>query len=190
MRCHRCGHRNPEGSRFCVDCGAALARDQVANATGAMPANVGEKPELPPQAFAPPPTQAHPKAVEPLPAGAALLVVKRGPAAESRFVLDQPVITVGRQQDNDLVLDDVTVSRRHAEFHRRDQGFLVRDVGSLNGTYVNREPVAEASLVSGDEVQIGKFLLLYLTESPCDGTRRSLSWAPAADCWRPPLSPA
>jgi pSer/pThr/pTyr-binding forkhead associated (FHA) protein len=137
-----------------------------------MPASAGEKLELPPQALAPPPTQAHPNAVEPLPAGAALLVVKRGPTAGSRFVLDQPVITVGRQQDNDLVLDDVTVSRRHAEFHRRDQGFLVRDVGSLNGTYVNHEPVAEASLVSGDEVQIGKFLLLYLTDSPCDGTRR------------------
>ncbi|WP_304505866.1 FHA domain-containing protein [Blastococcus sp. KM273129] len=101
--------------------------------------------------------------IEELPAGAALLIVTRGPTAGSRFVLDRPMLTVGRHTENDIVLDDVTVSRRHAEFHRRDGGFVVHDVGSLNGTYVNREPVAEATLSSGDVVQIGKFGLLYLS---------------------------
>nr|WP_281256835.1 FHA domain-containing protein [Blastococcus aggregatus] len=112
--------------------------------------------------------QPHADAVEALSPGTALLVVKRGPNAGHRFVLDQPILTVGRQPDNDIFLDDVTVSRRHAEFHRRDSGYLVRDVGSLNGTDVNRKPVHEAPLTSGDEVQIGKFQLLYLSGTESD----------------------
>ena len=101
--------------------------------------------------------------MESLPAGSALLVVKRGPNAGSRFLLDQDVTTAGRHPDSDIFLDDVTVSRRHVEFHREGGGFSVHDVGSLNGTYVNREPVDVASLAGGDEVQIGKFRLVFLT---------------------------
>src|ERR1051325_6037439 len=81
-----------------------------------------------------------------LPPGMALLVVRRGPNAGARFLLD----------------DDVTVSRRHAEFHRDGGTFTVRDVGSLNGTYVNRERVESATLSNGDEVQIGKFRLVFI----------------------------
>jgi pSer/pThr/pTyr-binding forkhead associated (FHA) protein len=103
------------------------------------------------------------EALAALPAGSALLVVRRGPNAGSRFLLDADVTTVGRSPDSDIFLDDVTVSRRHAEF-RRDAGeFVVVDVGSLNGTYVNREPVDTAVLSTGDEVQIGKFRLVFLT---------------------------
>lgn len=101
--------------------------------------------------------------VEGLPAGAALLVVKRGPNAGSRFLLDQPVTSAGRHPDSEIFLDDVTVSRRHAEFRLEGDGFTVVDVGSLNGTYVNREPVDSAVLANGDEVQIGKFRLVFLT---------------------------
>jgi pSer/pThr/pTyr-binding forkhead associated (FHA) protein len=97
-----------------------------------------------------------------LPPGSALLVVKRGPNAGSRFLLDRPTTSAGRHPDSDIFLDDVTVSRRHAEF-RRDGDFVVVDVGSLNGTYVNREPVDTAVLANGDEVQIGKFRLIFLT---------------------------
>ena len=104
-----------------------------------------------------------PTGVDALPAGSALLVVKRGPNAGSRFLLDQEVTTAGRHPDSDIFLDDVTVSRRHVEFHREGGGFSVHDVGSLNGTYVNREPVDVASLAGGDEVQIGKFRLVFLT---------------------------
>ena len=101
--------------------------------------------------------------VDALPAGSALLVVKRGPNAGSRFLLDRSTTSAGRHPDSDIFLDDVTVSRRHAEF-RRDAGeFVVVDVGSLNGTYVNREPVDTAVLANGDEVQIGKFRLVFLT---------------------------
>ncbi|MFP5021803.1 glycogen accumulation regulator GarA [Pseudonocardia phyllosphaerae] len=106
--------------------------------------------------------------VDGLPAGSALLVVRRGPNAGSRFLLDVPTTSAGRHPDSDIFLDDVTVSRRHAEF-RRDAGeFVVVDVGSLNGTYVNREPVDTAVLANGDEVQIGKFRLVFLT-GPRDG---------------------
>lgn len=101
--------------------------------------------------------------VEGLPAGSALLVVKRGPNAGSRFLLDQPTTSAGRHPDSDIFLDDVTVSRRHAEFRQDEGEFQVVDVGSLNGTYVNREPVDSAVLANGDEVQIGKFRLVFLT---------------------------
>ena len=101
--------------------------------------------------------------VERLPPGTALLVVKRGPNAGSRFLLDQPTTSAGRHPDSDIFLDDVTVSRRHAEFRLGDNEFQVVDVGSLNGTYVNREPVDSATLSNGDEVQIGKFRLVFLS---------------------------
>ncbi|HEX2298225.1 MAG TPA: FHA domain-containing protein [Pseudonocardiaceae bacterium] len=101
--------------------------------------------------------------VEALPAGSALLVVKRGPNAGSRFLLDQSTTSAGRHPESDIFLDDVTVSRRHAEFRREGGEFVVVDVGSLNGTYVNREPVDTAVLANGDEVQIGKFRLVFLT---------------------------
>jgi pSer/pThr/pTyr-binding forkhead associated (FHA) protein len=97
-----------------------------------------------------------------LPPGTALLVVRRGPNAGARFLLDHDVTTSGRHPDSDIFLDDVTVSRRHAEFHRDGATFTVRDVGSLNGTYVNRERVEAATLASGDEVQIGKFRLVLI----------------------------
>jgi pSer/pThr/pTyr-binding forkhead associated (FHA) protein len=97
---------------------------------------------------------------ESLPAGSALLVVRRGPNAGSRFLL---VTTAGRHPESDIFLDDVTVSRRHAEFRREGGVFVVRDVGSLNGTYVNRERVESATLANGDEVQVGKFRLVFLS---------------------------
>lgn len=97
-----------------------------------------------------------------IPEGAALLVVKRGPNAGSRFLLDQPTTATGRHPESDIFLDDVTVSRRHAEFRKVDDHFEVVDLGSLNGTYVNREPKDTAVLSDGDEVQIGKFRLVFV----------------------------
>jgi hypothetical protein len=162
VTCTRCGHQNPEGSRFCAQCGSALSPERVGESTSIIPKvggeDSGEQAEVSEST-----ADAHAGAVESLPAGSALLVVKRGPNAGSRFLLDQEVTTAGRHPDSDIFLDDVTVSRRHVEFHREGGGFTVHDVGSLNGTYVNREPVDVASLAGGDEVQIGKFRLVYLT---------------------------
>jgi pSer/pThr/pTyr-binding forkhead associated (FHA) protein len=99
--------------------------------------------------------------IEALRPGTALLIVLRGPNSGARFLLDDAEVTAGRQPDSDIFLDDVTVSRKHAAFVRGDTGYVVRDAGSLNGTYVNREPIDEAALHRGDEVQIGKFRLVY-----------------------------
>ena len=101
-------------------------------------------------------------AIDALPGESALLVVQRGPNAGARFLLDADRTTAGRQPESDIFLDDVTVSRKHAEFIRRGATFVVRDVGSLNGTYVNRERVEAATLSNGDEVQIGKFRLVFV----------------------------
>jgi len=97
-----------------------------------------------------------------LPRGVGMLVVKRGTDDGIRFPIQAPIVQAGRHPESDIFLDDITVSRRHAEFVTRDQQTTVRDVGSLNGTYVNRARIEEARLSSGDEVQIGKFKLLYL----------------------------
>ncbi len=98
---------------------------------------------------------------EPLAPGMAMLVVQRGPNAGSRFVLEADVVTGGRHPDSDIFLDDVTVSRRHAQFVRTPEGYRVKDVGSLNGTYVNRHRIDDVLLHTGDEVQVGKFRLVY-----------------------------
>ena len=93
--------------------------------------------------------------------GTALLVVLRGPNTGARFLLDDDEVSAGRHPDSDIFLDDVTVSRRHAVFVREAEGYSVRDVGSLNGTYVNRTVVDEATLTAGDEVHIGKYRLVF-----------------------------
>jgi len=100
---------------------------------------------------------------EALPSDSALLVVKRGPNAGSRYVLDRPITSAGRHPGSDVFLDDIAASRRHAEFRRDNGEFRVVDTGSLNGTSVNHEPVQSAVLANGDEIQIGKFRLVFLT---------------------------
>ena len=89
--------------------------------------------------------------------------MKRGPNAGSRFLLDRPVTSAGRHADNNIVLDDVTVSQHQAEFRQEYRNFQVVDVDSLDGTYVNRELVDSAVLANGDEIQMGKFRLIFLT---------------------------
>lgn len=94
----------------------------------------------------------------------ATFVVKRGSKAGSRYLVAGAFTTIGRHPDSDIFLDDVTVSRRHAEVHRDGDAILLNDAGSLNGTYLNRTRIESSSLRSGDEVQIGKFKLLFLTD--------------------------
>ncbi|GAA2520546.1 FHA domain-containing protein [Rarobacter incanus] len=99
--------------------------------------------------------------VQALPDGTSILIAHQGPGSGSRFLLDTDAVTAGRSERADIFLDDATVSRKHAVFERADGGFRVRDVGSLNGTYLNRERIDAALLHTGDEVQIGKFRLTY-----------------------------
>jgi len=159
--CTQCGQQNPDDSKFCARCGAPLTIPATSGAPAVYQTTTISMTSVDA-------TEEHADdlddvAVESLPFGSALLVVKRGPNAGSRFLLDKDVTTVGRHPESDIFLDDVTVSRRHAEFQRHDGGFSVRDVGSLNGTYLNRERIEESPLAGGDEVQIGKFRLVYFT---------------------------
>ena len=98
-------------------------------------------------------------------------MVKRGTNAGARFLLDQAITAAGHQPNIDIFLDDITVSRQHAQFFRCvNAEFRVVDVGSLNGIFVNREPVDSAVLANGDEVQIGKFRLMFLSGPTTNGT--------------------
>ncbi|CAN5373388.1 hypothetical protein BH10ACT7_BH10ACT7_02430 [soil metagenome] len=100
-------------------------------------------------------------AIAALPSGSALLVVRRGPNVGARFLLDADVTTVGRHPEADIFLDDVTVSRRHAEFLRHGTAFEVKDLGSLNGTYFDGVRIEAGLLSDGAEVQVGKFRLTF-----------------------------
>jgi pSer/pThr/pTyr-binding forkhead associated (FHA) protein len=154
MYCTNCGHKNPEGSNFCSSCGTALREGEHADTTitfmpGELESDLEEEIHISP---------------EELEGGRGVLIVKRGPNAGSKFFLDSDATNIGRHPDSDIFLDDITVSRRHAEIRRGD-GFTLHDVGSLNGTYVNKERVEESPLHSGDEIQIGKFKLVFLSGS-------------------------
>jgi pSer/pThr/pTyr-binding forkhead associated (FHA) protein len=151
--CNNCGHRNPEGVNFCSSCGNALLTEGDDATITLHPADEsGETSD-----------EEHTATLVEIPHGAGVLVVTRGSNMGTRYLLGEHITRAGRHPESDIFLDDITVSRRHVEITHVDGGtFIIRDVGSLNGTYVNRERIDEASLLPGDEVQIGKFKLLYL----------------------------
>ncbi len=150
--CHNCGHRNPEGVNFCSSCGHALLADGDDATITLHPVDDSEAAEEQPDVTL----------VE-VPHGAGVLVVTRGPNIGTRYLLADTVVRAGRHPESDIFLDDITVSRRHVEISPAGGGtYALRDVGSLNGTYVNRERIDEVQLSPGDEVQIGKFKLVYL----------------------------
>jgi pSer/pThr/pTyr-binding forkhead associated (FHA) protein len=147
--CTQCGHRNAEGARFCAKCGHSLEEDITAKLSAVeIEDETGEEVFL---------------GLDELEPGQALLVVKRGPGAGSKFLIDKDEITAGRHPESDIFLNDITVSRKHMRLRREKGHFLVQDLGSLNGTYVNRELVEETQLANGDELQVGKFKLVFFT---------------------------
>ncbi|HET8562132.1 MAG TPA: FHA domain-containing protein [Marmoricola sp.] len=159
--CPQCGSQNADNARFCSQCGQRLApaaEGTPSETTATISFGAPSKAEQEEREAL---NEADAAAVDALPAGSALLVVQRGPGAGSRYLLDTDVVTAGRHPDSDIFLDDITVSRRHVEFRRESDSYHVHDVGSLNGTYVNRDRIDEVSLQNGDEVRIGKFRLIY-----------------------------
>lgn len=149
--CASCGHANSVDARFCSQCGTAIASgehtitipkvDPLQDAHGTEDDTIVSLADLAP--------------------GTAVLVVRSNPQAGERFVLGD-ITRMGRHPDSEIILDDITVSRRHAEIARSEAGFTVSDAGSLNGTYVNHERIdAPAVLGHGDEVQVGKFRLVF-----------------------------
>lgn len=154
--CSKCGHSNPEGSNFCGQCGVALSHPGSSTET----TRVIVVPEEDPRTLEISAEDAD--ALSTLPAGNALLIVTRGPDVGARYLLDQEIVTAGRSPKSHIFLDDITVSRHHAEFVMRDGQVTLVDKGSLNGTYVNRTLVDQAAVLRpGDEVQIGKFRMLF-----------------------------
>jgi FHA domain/zinc-ribbon domain len=154
MRCRQCGHQNESGANFCSSCGSPLPQDDE---TTMSLTELAERLELDEELGA---------ALAELPEGMGMLVVRRGPNAGSRFVLDSEVTALGRHPESDIFLDDITVSRRHAAVRRRATGgYEVADVGSLNGTYVDHERVDTAPLHHLADLQIGRFVLVFLVGS-------------------------
>ncbi len=153
IACPACGAENDIQNKFCGQCGALLTPDldhtgaitSVLGATSGSMTAVGEG------------------ANRSLLPGEAVLIVQRGPSQGAEFGLGgTDLVSLGRAPEAEVFLDDVTVSRRHAEIRRGAEGWSIRDVGSLNGTYVNRVRVDDQQLRGGEEIQIGKFRFMFL----------------------------
>lgn len=143
--CPECGFQNPEAANYCARCGAYLRRDEHGETTLSLgPDELSEDfvtTEL---------------------RGPALVVRAGGGRAGESFETSGPRTLIGRSPDCDVFLDDVTVSRRHAEIVREDDVYVIRDLGSLNGTFVNRSRIESSALSADDEVQIGKYRMTFL----------------------------
>jgi pSer/pThr/pTyr-binding forkhead associated (FHA) protein len=150
--CNQCGHRNPPESNFCSSCGSALDNLDDRTITFAAVDPLQDAAGMADDVVVP---------VGEIPRGAGVLIVRAGPQAGARFTLERDLTRLGRHPDSEISLDDITVSRRHADIRRSDDGYEVADSGSLNGTYVNQERIDRAVLHHGDELQIGKFRLVY-----------------------------
>lgn len=149
--CNQCGHRNPPESAFCSSCGSAL--DAGADRTITLAA-------VDPLQDAPGTDDDIVVTMSELPTDTAVLIVRSGAQAGDRFPLAAGITRLGRHPDSEIMLDDITVSRRHVEIERTPDGYVVSDAGSLNGTYVNQERTERAVLHHGDELQVGKFRLV------------------------------
>lgn len=154
--CNQCGHRNPPESAFCSSCGGVLDRisDQTVTIARTDPLQdaPGEADDIVVR-------------LADLPDDAASLVMRNGEEPGSALSLAAPLTRLGRHPDSEILLDDITVSRRHAEIERRGARYVARDAGSLNGTYVNGHRVDEVVLEHGDEVQVGKFRLIFFSKA-------------------------
>lgn len=149
--CNHCGHRNPPSSTFCSSCGAVL--DKPSLRTNVLPKTDPLLDGLLDDDNA----VVHAGEVDP---GEVMLVVRQGPEIGTRYTLHGDSVSVGRVPDNDIQLDDFTVSRQHAVLVRENQDWILRDLGSLNGTYLNNERVDECIVRHGDALQIGRFHLV------------------------------
>ena len=153
--CNACGHRNPPNSSFCSPCGAVL---DLPDERTVVIAQVDPMQDLP---------GSQDNAAIRLGdvRGHGVLVVRSGELTGSRFNLDKDSTQIGRHSDSDIVLDDITVSRRHAEIVKTGGSLVIRDLGSLNGSYVNQNRVDEFRITHGDEIQVGKYRMVFFSKA-------------------------
>jgi len=152
QHCQECGFVNPEGANYCQRCGAFLGTSDASTGATTAAYRLGETGEIEEVGLQ-----------EVVARGAALVIRAGGGRAGESFPLDGDRLTVGRRPDSDIFLDDVTVSRDHAVLVRRGSDYFLDDCGSLNGTYVNRRRIESHRLDDGDELQIGKYKLAFLS---------------------------
>jgi len=152
VHCPECGFVNPEGANYCQKCGAYLGRSEAGDEPTTMTYTVDETGEMQPVDID--------RVVEQ--AGAALVIRSGGGRAGESFTIGEDRVSIGRSPDAGVFLDDVTVSRNHALLVKRRDGLYIDDLGSLNGTYVNRRRIESHRLSDGDEIQVGKYKLSYL----------------------------
>ena len=152
LHCPECGFVNDESANYCQKCGAYLHPGEEAEDSTTMTYAIDETGELKPVDLDEVTAQ-----------GAALVIRAGGGRVGESFALSADRLSIGRRPDADIFLDDVTVSRDHALLIRRADGYHLDDCGSLNGTYVNRRRVESVRLEDGDELQIGKYKLSFLT---------------------------
>ena len=148
--CPQCQTANPKASQFCSQCGSKLLSELETTITFAGPIEVSEEEKLD---------------LERLALEGPLLVVIKGLGVGETFKIGEVDLLIGRDPNNDVFLDDITVSRKHAQIKREAGRLRIIDVGSLNGTYLNRERVDAADIKDGDEIQIGKFRMVFLDKS-------------------------
>lgn len=154
--CNRCRHRNPPASSFCSACGSAL--DVATDHTITLA-------KIDPLFDAPGAADDVSVDLDALPGDHGVLIVRSGAQAGETFTLEDSITRLGRHPDSEIVLDDITVSRRHADVERVGGTYIARDAGSLNGTYVNQRRIDEAPLRQGDELQVGKFRLVFFEKA-------------------------
>jgi pSer/pThr/pTyr-binding forkhead associated (FHA) protein len=150
--CPECGFDNPDGANYCQKCGAYVGRPEGADEPTTMTYRVDETGEYQPIDID--------EAVDKV--GAGLVIRSGGGRAGESFTIEDERVSIGRTPDAGVFLDDVTVSRNHALLVHRQDGYYIDDLGSLNGTYVNRRRIESHKLEDGDEIQIGKYKLSYL----------------------------
>ncbi len=147
LDCSACGHRNLASAKFCSSCGVQQVPDSVTTETPAVSVEVRGIDLIDRSAFSP---------------HEGLFVVVQGSKTGARYALDADLVTLGRHPKSDIFLNDVTVSRRHAEVRRSGARYIVADVASLNGTYINGDRTEGQELLDGDEVQVGKFKFVFV----------------------------
>ena len=152
--CTSCGHKNDYNANFCSSCGERISGGPDAKTESLSVIDEMESTDESAE-------RSHLADREGFDETTGLLVVDEGPKSGSRYALDSDLVSAGRHPESDIFLDDVTVSRRHVEITNVDGAYRAKDVGSLNGTYINKQLIEDEALADGDELQIGRFKLIF-----------------------------